>query len=89
MRGARDWFNLRRHSARCNDENIRRDCLSKEDETQLVERVVTNVDRTFLWVSLVLDALENSFERSQGAIQNLISTLPKSVEGVTLARNYH
>jgi ankyrin repeat protein len=47
-----------------------------------VNQLVENADQTFLWVSVVLETLENSLRRSRGAIQDLISTLPKSIYGL-------
>lgn len=59
-----------------------RTCLSKEDEKRLVEQLVENADRTFLWVSFVLKELEDSIRRSPGVIQALINKIPKSVYGL-------
>ena len=48
----------------------------------LEERLIKNADRTFLWVTLILDIIENSDESSVSDINQTISTLPSEVDAV-------
>ena len=48
----------------------------------LEERLINNADRTFLWVTLILDIIENSDESSVSDINQTISTLPSEVDAV-------
>jgi hypothetical protein len=48
----------------------------------LEKRLINNADRTFLWVTLILDIIENSDESSVSDIDQTISTLPSEVDAV-------
>jgi ankyrin repeat domain-containing protein 50 len=50
--------------------------------TDLEKRLINNADRTFLWVTLILDIIENSEESSVADINQTISTLPSEVDAV-------
>ena len=56
--------------------------LSDEVQNALVERLISNADRTFLWVSLILADLEKSARVSKGALDNLVSTIPGTLDAV-------
>ena len=54
--------------------------LSTEVHTYLVGRILENANRTFLWVSLIISELEKSARHSKSAIEELLSTMPKTMD---------
>jgi hypothetical protein len=48
----------------------------------LEKRLINNADRTFLWVTLILDIIESSDECSISDINQTVSTLPNEVDAV-------
>jgi ankyrin repeat domain-containing protein 50 len=56
--------------------------LTDKVQSALVERLISNADRTFLWVSLILDDLEKGPRVSQGALNDLVSTIPRTLDAV-------
>ncbi|KAI9857467.1 MAG: hypothetical protein M1813_008217 [Trichoglossum hirsutum] len=61
------------------------ECLtgcSERTRIKIERRLIENADRTFLWVSLVLDLLENSTEASEDAFDRMTTTLPKRLDEV-------
>ncbi|KAI9855850.1 MAG: hypothetical protein M1813_009369 [Trichoglossum hirsutum] len=56
--------------------------ISLEVQTALAERLIKNADRTFLWVSLVLTDLEGSPQASKTALDDLIDTIPETLDAV-------
>jgi hypothetical protein len=64
-----------------------------EDPSRIVsleDDLITKADRTFLWVSLILEMLEESIGRSEEDFMEILSNLPRSLDVVyekTLARS--
>ena len=56
--------------------------LPDKVQSALVECFINNADRTFLWVSLILDDLEKGPRVSQGALNDLVSTIPRTLDAV-------
>lgn len=50
--------------------------------TALRENLIRNADRTFLWVSLILQLLEESARASEAAFQEILSKIPTSLNAV-------
>ncbi|MCJ1399212.1 hypothetical protein MMC11_002414 [Xylographa trunciseda] len=57
---------------------------SQQTQHWLLQRLISNADRTFLWVSLVLDMLKESFQASQKAFEDLLGSLPYGLEDTYL-----
>lgn len=55
---------------------------SKQTIDKIERRLTENADRTFLWVSLVLELLEDSAEASGDAFDRITTTLPKRLDEV-------
>jgi hypothetical protein len=55
---------------------------SEETRVKIAQRLVENADRTFLWVSLILEMLEDSAEASEEAFDRMTSTMPKRLDEV-------
>ena len=51
-------------------------------QSALVERLISNADRTFLWVSLILDDLEKSPRLCKEALDGQVSRIPVTLEAV-------
>ncbi|KAL9616879.1 MAG: hypothetical protein Q9160_008301 [Pyrenula sp. 1 TL-2023] len=51
-------------------------------QNDLTSRLIRNSDKTFLWVSLVLDEMEKTLRTSQSALENLIDTMPSSLNEI-------
>ena len=56
--------------------------LSSKVQSALMERLISNADRTFLWVSLILADLEKSPRVSKGALDDLVGTIPSTLDAV-------
>jgi ankyrin repeat protein len=56
--------------------------LPDKAQSALVERLISNADRTFLWVSLILDDLDKGPRVSQGALNDLVGTIPRTLDAV-------
>jgi hypothetical protein len=56
--------------------------LSSEVQSALLEHLISNADRTFLWVSLVLADLEKSPRVSKGALNDILKTIPRTLDAV-------
>ena len=56
--------------------------LPDKVQSALMERLISNADRTFLWVSLILDDLEKGPRVSQGALNDLVSKIPRTLDAV-------
>ncbi|KAL3254416.1 hypothetical protein ABHI18_008950 [Aspergillus niger] len=54
--------------------------LMKEECTMLIDRLTAVQNRTYLWVSLILDVLENTPEFSKGKVHRILSGLPTTVD---------
>jgi hypothetical protein len=54
--------------------------LSGDVQSALIERLISNADRTFLWVSLILRMIENSAKVSQMALNDIISVFPPTLD---------
>ncbi|PMD17925.1 hypothetical protein NA56DRAFT_526191, partial [Hyaloscypha hepaticicola] len=48
----------------------------------LEERLIGGADRTFIWVSLILQMIENSARKSKAALDNLITSIPETLDAV-------
>lgn len=55
---------------------------SEETRLKIEGRLTENADRTFLWVSLVLDLLENSTEASADAFDRITTSLPRKLDEI-------
>jgi hypothetical protein len=55
---------------------------SEKTRDKIERRLTQNADRTFLWVSLVLELLENSAEASGDAFDRITTTLPKRLDEI-------
>lgn len=53
--------------------------LGEALQEDLINRLIYNSDRTFLWVALVLEEMEKAIRVSQKALEDLLDTLPKSL----------
>ena len=56
--------------------------LSAEQQHDLRKRLLENADRTFLWISLVLDMIEDTPSTSKRALNNMLSTIPTKLEDI-------
>jgi len=56
--------------------------LSKDVQSELIERLITNADQTFLWVSLILKMIEDSVKASKAALEQIINTIPGTLDAV-------
>ena len=56
--------------------------LSAEQQHDLRNGLLDNADRTFLWISLVLDMIEDTPSTSKRALNNMLSTIPPKLEDV-------
>ena len=56
--------------------------ISIEQQHALVKAIIANADRTFLWVSLVLQRIQNNERFSKEALRELIETLPPDMDGI-------
>ncbi|EON65772.1 hypothetical protein W97_05011 [Coniosporium apollinis CBS 100218] len=56
--------------------------MSEQMQCELETNLLASADRTFLWVSLILELLERSPRGSKHALQNLIDTLPEGLDAV-------
>ncbi|KAH0537658.1 hypothetical protein FGG08_005571 [Glutinoglossum americanum] len=55
---------------------------SEQTRSRIERRLTENADRTFLWVSLILELLENSTEASEEAFDRMTTTLPRRLDEV-------
>jgi ankyrin repeat domain-containing protein 50 len=60
----------------------RRPYLEPGKITALENSLISEADRTFLWVALVLDLLDKSFEGSQEELDEILHKLPGDLEAV-------
>ena len=51
-------------------------------QARLVDHLVRNADRTFLWVSLILEMIEKSAKVSRKALDDIISAIPSTLDAV-------
>ncbi|KAI9842016.1 MAG: hypothetical protein M1837_007512 [Sclerophora amabilis] len=58
----------------------KRRSLSGEAQHALVDRLISNANRTFLWVSLVLADIERSPRMSKGALDDLVDKIPETLD---------
>ena len=56
--------------------------LSADQQHDLRKRLLENADRTFLWISLVLDMIEDTPSTSKRALNNMLSTIPTKLEDI-------
>jgi NACHT domain len=56
--------------------------LSIAVRTSLKERLIENADQTFLWVSLVLEMIEESARASRKALDDIISEIPSTLDAI-------
>ncbi|MCJ1472951.1 hypothetical protein MMC13_001600, partial [Lambiella insularis] len=56
--------------------------LSDLVQNELKERLIKNADKTFLWVSLVLQLIEDSARVSRKALDNTIRIIPDSLDAM-------
>ena len=56
--------------------------LSEVEQLSLQERIVSNADKTFLWVSLVLQLIESSARVSPKVFDEIIHTIPDSLDAM-------
>lgn len=56
--------------------------FSAELQDQLQTYLMGNADRTFLWVSLILQQIEDSMSASQASIENIISSVPRTLDAL-------
>jgi len=56
--------------------------LPPDVQDSLKSRLINNTDRTFLWVSLVLTMIEESSRVSRKALEEMISTMPSTLDAV-------
>ncbi|KAI9795942.1 MAG: hypothetical protein M1833_006590 [Piccolia ochrophora] len=56
--------------------------LSQIVQTTLVDRLIRNADRTFLWVSLVIEDIDRSPRMSKGALDELVENIPETLDSV-------
>ncbi|KAH7336681.1 hypothetical protein BKA65DRAFT_371878, partial [Rhexocercosporidium sp. MPI-PUGE-AT-0058] len=61
--------------------------LSERRRLQLENRIISNADRTFLWVYIVLDKVEDTLnrfplDRLDEALDEMLSTLPSKLQGL-------
>ena len=56
--------------------------LSAEQQHDLRNRLLENADRTFLWISLVLDMIEDTPSTSKRALNSMLSTIPTGLEDI-------
>lgn len=54
--------------------------LSAEQQHDLTNRLLENADRTFLWISLVLDMIEDTPSTSKRVLNKMLSTIPTKLE---------
>lgn len=60
----------------------RRRKLTNEQQRELIDYLVGNADRTFLWVSLVIESIEKSPRFSKESLKQLIQTTPSDLSGI-------
>ena len=56
--------------------------FSTEFQTNLQNYLTGNADRTFLWVSLILQQIEDSMSASQASIETIISSAPRTLNAL-------
>jgi ankyrin repeat domain-containing protein 50 len=56
--------------------------LSGDVQTNLEDRLINNAGQTFLWVSLILELIENSARVSRKVLDNMLSTIPSTLDAV-------
>ncbi len=47
-----------------------------------MKAIIANADRTFLWVTLVLQRIQNSERFSKEALRELVETSPPDMDGI-------
>ncbi|KAI9685674.1 MAG: hypothetical protein M1822_004234 [Bathelium mastoideum] len=60
----------------------RRRKLPEDEQKSMAEYIVTNADRTFLWVELVLQSIEKSERFSKKSLKALLEHLPPGLDGI-------
>ncbi|MCJ1243791.1 hypothetical protein MMC30_000988 [Trapelia coarctata] len=60
----------------------RRRKIPTDQQSALVQQIIGNADRTFLWVTLVLQRIQSSERFSKAAIKELVETIPPDLDGV-------
>ena len=60
----------------------RRRKIPEDQQIALVQQIVGNADRTFLWVTFVLQRILSSERFSKAAIKELVETIPPNLDGI-------
>ena len=60
----------------------RRRRIPEDQQIALVQQIVGNADRTFLWVTFVLQRILSSERFSKAAIKELVETIPPNLDGI-------
>lgn len=56
--------------------------FSAELQNKLLTHLMGNADRTFLWVSLILQQIEDSMSASQASVEAIISSVPRTLDAL-------
>ncbi|KAI9888001.1 MAG: hypothetical protein M1823_000122 [Watsoniomyces obsoletus] len=56
--------------------------LTEAMQTRLMKSLVSNADGTFLWVSLILEMIQDSVRTSEAVLNSLITSIPPSLDAV-------
>lgn len=56
--------------------------FSAELQNKLQTHLTGNADRTFLWVSLILQQIENSMSASEASVEAIISSVPRTLDAL-------